>query len=169
MEPVMKILDTHGRTYYLFHTERVIEIRDVGTPDKPAAEMLFASISFEEAEKFKIDGVTARDLKRTIQENAPDKIGFLKLDYNTAVHGKNARRYLNVERIVSMRAVRVSKLVDGQRVTLGGAQIYGRFVNLQVEGAVFAIAAQVRRIIKRLDQDEEFCCDAPAAEEASEE
>ena len=81
MEPVMKIVDSGGRTHYIFHPERVLEIRDVGKPDKPAAQMFFDSAG-EHTNRYdySIDGITARDLKRNIQENVPDTIGFLKLE-----------------------------------------------------------------------------------------
>ena len=164
MEPVMKISDRQGITHYIFHPERVAQILDVGKPDKPEAIMYFDGPSREDHLRFHIDGFTARDLKRAIQENAQDKVGFLKLDYNTDRHGKGARRYINVDHIVSVNAARVWKTIDNQSVQVGGADVHGIDLSVQVEGAVFAIAAQIRRIIKRLDQDEEFCCDAPEAE-----
>ena len=170
MEPVMKIVDSGGRTHYIFHPERVLEIRDVGKPDKPAAQMFFDSAG-EHTNRYdySIDGITARDLKRNIQENVPDTIGFLKLDYNTDRHGPKARRYLNVDTIVSLQATRINRQVDGQIVQVGGASLRGLGFGLVIEGAPFAIAAQVRRVLKRLDQDEEFCCDAPEPEAESEE
>ena len=164
MEPVMKI-DRNGVTQYLFHTERVLEILDVGKPEKPAAIMYFDnSHEVGHWESYRLEGVTARYLKRTIQDNASDKVGFLKLDYNTETHGKGARRYVNVDWIMSIRALNFTKTVDGQKVTVGGALIRGKDLYVHVEGAPFAVAAQVRRVLKRLDQDEEFCCDAPEPE-----
>ena len=169
MEPVMK-LDLSGTTYYIFHPERVREIRDVGKPDKPAAKMYFdRGHGPEHPLDLYVGGITARDLKRSIQENVPEKIGFLKLDYNTDTHGKGARRYVSVDHLVSLHPTRINKQVDGQTVQVGGTYLYGVGFEITVEGAAYNIAWQIRRVLKRLDQDEEFCCDAPAAEEASEE
>ena len=164
MEPVMKFVDVGGKTQYLLHAERVVDISDIGKPDKPAATMTFESLGENFVTRFSIDGVTARDLKRNIQDNASEEIGFLKLDYNTDVFGKNARRYVNVDWLVSIHAENFHKLVDGQRVQVGGARILGRHTDIHIEGAAFAIAAQIRRVLKRLDQDEEFCCNAPEPE-----
>ena len=161
MEPVMKISDRHGITHYIFHPERVAQILDAGKPDKPAARMYFDGRSYEVHTEFHIDGISARDLKRTIQENVQDKIGFLKLDYNTDHLGKGARRYVNVDHISSVHATRTWKTIDGQSVQVGAAFLDGLDFQLIVEGAPFAIAAQIRRVLKRLDQDEEFCCDPP--------
>ena len=169
MEPVMKI-DLGGTPIYLFHPERVLEIHDFGKPGKPVAKMYYDSgYDPEHRLVYEIPGVSARDLKRSIQENVADKAGFLKLDYNTEKHGKGARRYLNVDSLLSLHAERINKQVDGQTVQVGGARLRGLGYSLLIEGAAFAIAAQIRRVLKRLDQDEDFCCDAPAAEEASEE
>ena len=168
MEPVMKI-DSGGITHYLFHPERVLEIRDVGKPDKLAARMYFnRGHGPEHPLYFQAEGITARDLKRSIQENVPEKIGFLKLDYNTDTHGKGARRYVNVDHLVSLHPTRIKKQVDGQTVTVGATYLYGVGFEITVEGAAYNIAWQIRRVLKRLDQDEEFCCDAPAAEAEAE-
>ena len=169
MEPVMKVLNG-SRTEYIFHPERVREIRDVGKPDKPAAKMYFDhGHGPEHTLVFQVEGVTARDLKRSIQENVPEKIGFFKLDYNTDTHGKGARRYVNVDHLVSLYPTRINKQVDGQQVKVGATYLHGLGFEITIEGAAYNIAWQIRRILKRLDQDEEFCCDAPPAEEASEE
>ena len=169
MEPVMKIVDSAGITHYIFHPERVFQIHDQGKPDKPVATMYFDGPSREDHIRFTIDGVTARDLKRSIQENVPDKIGFLKLDFLTERFGKGARRYINVDHIVSVNAARIWKTIDGQSVQVGGAHVHGIDFAVVVEGAPFAIAAQIRRVLKRLDQDEDFCCEEPPAEEAESE
>ena len=177
MEPVMKIVDSGKMTHYIFHPERVAHIHDVGKPDKPAAIMYFDGPSYEVHSKFRVDGVTARGLKRSIQENVPEKVGFLKLDYNTDSFGKGARRYINVDHIVSVNAAQVFARVDGKSVVVSGTRVHGLDFNVDVEGAPFAIAAQIRRVLKRLDQDEDFCCapedaeveDAPEAEEAESE
>ena len=172
MEPVMKISDHLGITHYIFHPERVAHIHDVGKPDKPAAILYFDGPSYEVHTRFRVDGFTARDLKRTIQENASEKLGFLKLNYSTNEGDEHLRRYVNVDHIVSVTAARITRQVDGKSVTLGGANVNGLDFAVTVEGAAFAIAAQIRRVLKRLDQDEEFCCapedaeveDAPEAE-----
>ena len=170
MEPVMKILDSQGRTQYIFHPERALEIRDIGKPDKP-----FASMSFHDGSEnanlthFGIPGATARSVKRSIQENVPDKIGFLKLDYNTDTHGPSARRYLNVDSLISLRGYTRSVQIDGQTVEVEETVVTAQGYEVRIEATAQSVAWQIRRVLKRLDQDEEFCCDAPAAEEASEE
>ena len=170
MEPVMKIVDSKEVTHYIFHPERVLQIFDVGKPDKPAASMFFHNGSENENITYlHIAGTTARGLKRSIQENVPEKIGFLKLDYNTDTHGPSARRYLNVDSIVSLHAFTRSRKIDGQTVEVEETELTGHGYETSIEGTAQSVAAQIRRVLKRLDQDEEFCCEAPAAEEASEE
>ena len=173
MEPVMKIVDAvDGRTKYIFNIKGLHDIHDVGKPDKPIAAIRFdANDENSHLQSFRVAGVTARDMKRSIQENFPDELGFLKLDYSDARYGPQARRYLNVTQVIAISPARFGKLVDGQRVLVGGARIQTKGEVIIVEGAPFALAAQVRRVLKRLDQDEEFCCEAPEpeAEEAESE
>ena len=170
MEPVMKILDSQGRTHYIFHPERVREILDAGKPDKPAARMYFdQGHGPEHPLEFRIEGITARGLKRSIQENVPETIGFLKLDYNTDTYGKGARRYFNVDSLVSLRGYTRSRQIDGQTVEVEETTLTGYGHGMRIEATPYSVASQIRRVLKRLDQDEEFCCEAPAAEEASEE
>ena len=168
MEPVMKFDDYQGITRYLFHAERVHDIHDLGKPGKPLASMRF-DVNNENSvlSEYRIAGITARDLKRNIQDNEPEKLGFLKLSYNTDFHGPQARRYLNVVHVVSVSPGRIYRMIDGQRTEFGAAMIQTRSDTITVEGAPFAVAAQIRRILKRLDQDEEFCCDAPESEAES--
>ena len=168
MEPVMKILDSRGTTHYLFHPERVREILDAGKPDKPAARMYFdQGHGPEHPLEFRIEGITARGLKRSIQENVPETIGFLKLDYNTDAHGKGARRYVNVDNLVSLRGSTRSRQIDGQTVQVEETALTGYGHGVRIEATSYSVASQIRRILKRLDQDEEFCCDAPEPEAES--
>ena len=170
MEPVMKILDTRGVTHYIFHPERVREIQDAGKPDKPAARMYFdQGHGPEHPLEFRIEGITARGLKRSIQENVPETIGFLKLDYNTNTHGKGARRYVNVDSMVSLRGYTRSRQIDGQTVEVEETVLTAQGFSVSVEALPYNVAWQIRRVLKRLDQDEVFCCNAPAAEAESEE
>ena len=170
MEPVMKILDSQGRTHYIFHPERVLDIQDAGKPDKPVAKMYFdPGLGPDHPLEFRIEGITARGLKRSIQENVPEKIGFLKLDYNTDTYGKGARRYINVDSMISLYGYTRSRQIDGQTVEVEQAALTAQGFSVFIDATAYNVAWQIRRVLKRLDQDEEFCCDAPAAEEASEE
>ena len=165
-EPVMKLLTTAG-TVYIFHPERVHDITDAGKPGAPAAVMAYyveSEFDTNDFRYFSVEGISARDLKRSVQDNVTEGLGFLKLTASrTDLYGPQARRYINVDDIVYLSSVRIFKQIDGKEVQVGGAKIETKHESITVEGAPFAIAAQIRRVLKRLDQDEEFCCAADDA------
>ena len=164
-EPVMKVLTEAQGTFYIFHPERIHGISDFGKPGAPAASLTFyTNTQYDRNHGCVVEGISARDMKRSIQENVPESIGFLKLSLPTDRHGPQARRYINVDDIVYISSVRLSRTIDGQKVVVGGSKIHTLHHTITVEGAPFAIAAQIRRVLKRIDQDEEFCCAADDAE-----
>ena len=107
----------------------------------------------------------SRDIKREIQANSDEPIGYLKLDDDQRVV-ENGRRYINAKYIVATRPKKVSvsihkPVVDGSQLSIDH---HGRSTALVVADP-FDVARQVRRIQKRLDQDEDICCAAEAADE----
>ena len=105
-----------------------------------------------------IKGHTARQVKREIQENVDVETGFLKTFY--VRDGKTYTQYYNVKFLEFMES---SKDRDDKPITLLHFRDSKHIDKLLHDPA--HVALQLRRIIKRLDQDEELCCAPPAAPE----
>ena len=158
MEPVMKVVDTKGKTHYLFNLSEVKFIRDGA--DGSAVIGINDNYYYD----VHVKGANARTIKRSIQENLDEQLGFLKWELP---NGKG-RRYDNVRTIQSVRPYihavrRDGKLVEEEHTSLLPTGI-------GIAAPAQAVAAQIRRVLKRLEQDEEFCCseETPAEEEESE-
>ena len=120
----------------------------------------------------------ARDVKREIQEQHDEPIGYLKMTDERFV--ENGRRYINAKYVVSAHPAKVSTSVDGKPSYVDGAFVsIDHFYDDSGHGATepglhvaldpFEVARQIRRIIRRLEQDEEVCCAAaPEDEEETE-
>ena len=95
--------------------------------------------------------VTARQMKRSIQEQLKEnhELGFLKLESNYYNH--KGVRYINVKHIAGLTDT------GGQSCDLQ-MEYHNRVINIEESGQ--EVAAQIRRVIKRLDQDQELCCQA---------
>ena len=160
---IMKVWDGK-QTHYIFHPENIVEVFD--TTD---------GVGVEPRESGTIRIVTeksARLVKREIQENTDEPIGYLKMTDHGEV--KNGRRYVNVKYLVGAKPKKVRAydaegkdlgIVDGAQVTV---EHQGRSGVIYVDMTPFDVALQVRRILRRLDQDEDICCatETPAEEEA---
>ena len=147
MEPVMKVVDSQGQTVYLFNLYDVVAIWDTS---KGTTLVLEGEV--DPGILIYIPNVRARIIKRSIQENVDEPIGFLKTD----IEGdKGHLRYDNVRYI---RAIHPQKGPANEK----WAVINNEWV---IHAEPQPVAAQVRRVLKRLDQDEEFCCAAQEGEE----
>ena len=60
----------------------------------------------------------ARDVKREIQENSDEPIGYLKLTDERSV--ENGRRYMNAQYLMSAHPAKVRRQVDGKEITVDG-------------------------------------------------
>ena len=156
MPNIMKIVDVgHNkpRTVYIMQPHKIIEIYD-RYDSKPSAEEACVSFSHGAAPFYCVKGINARNLKRDIQEKIDVPMGFLKMTYVTPNNPK-ARFYVNVERIAAIEPQRE----DANKTTL--TIVGGLDDAVKVDATPFDVAFQVRRVLKKLEQDEEFCCSPP--------
>ena len=150
---------------------QILKIQDASEPRKPNIYIFFPENVFELIDTSKgclirysndenIDvlaaNVTARQMKRSIQEQIKEdhELGFLKLE-STYMNHKGVR-YVNVKHIAGL-------IDDGDQCDIH-MEYHDRFIRIQESGQ--EVAAQIRRVIKRFDQDQELCCqEVPAPEE----
>ena len=159
MQNIMKIVDSsnNGLTEYILRPENIIEIYDTSK----GCEIYYASLKASAA----IDGVSARQLKRSIQEKLDQPLGYLKTEY-TAHDQHKGTRYFNVDHIAAVISHgtldKDDKVIDVCSIVFehGTAPV-------KIYHSVHDVALQIRRVMKRLDQDQEICC-APEAEQESE-
>ena len=151
--PIMKVPHVTGNVWIPFPHE-VHHIYESPNFDGCALEMS----AHHEAGHIKIKGHTARQVKREIQENVDVETGFLKTFY--VRDGKTYNQYYNVKFLEYMES---SKDRDDKPITLLHFRDSKHIEKLLHDPA--QVALQLRRIIKRLDQDEELCCVPPAAPE----
>ena len=151
-EQILKLYDAgRKRTVYIFYPENIYEIKDTPQGETPVGcEILYSQ---DDNIEIKVADVSARKMKRSIQEQLEGNhnIGFLKLHTNT--NGIIRLQYINVKHIAGLIAF--DKRCDIQM------EYHDRIV--RVEENPLEVAAQIRRVIKRLDQDQELCCTPAAA------
>ena len=150
---ILKVLDVTNSnkkvTNYISYPEKVLQLIDT------SKGVLFEYTGSGHA--IVIPDTTARLLKRSIQEQLQDdhKIGFLKLESN--YHGHKGLQYINVAHIASIAEINSDR-----------CEVRYEYHNhtVKIDAPAFDVAFQVRRVIKRLDQDQELCCEPVAAEES---
>ena len=163
------------KTNYIFRPEDIVEIRD----SAKGVRVLLPVSAGEQGILHRIDIVTeknARDVKREIQEQHDEPIGYLKMSDERLV--ENGRRYVNAKYILSGHPAKVRTKVDGKWIVVDGTFVaidhyyddaHSAHAGLHVNLDPFEVARQIRRILRRLDQDEEICCAAaPEDEEETE-
>ena len=172
--PIMKVLGAQtGDTFYIPHPHRVVQLYDDWHNNKNSGKREKGCIVFmaSSATKglFHVANITARQMKRSIQENTDQKIGFLKVTWR-----KNEtelfNRYINVDHVISLRKPYNGKPYLELDNDDSAKELFGNHIH-RVEfpiDNVDVIALQLRRVVARLDQDEELCC-APPEEDDSEE
>ena len=159
MTNIMKFLDSishnKGQTHYLFHPERIVSIHDTATGCR---------LIYEDFGRGEIEGFSARQIKRSIQEQVDEPMGFLKTEYvwkgHTGVH------YFNVQRVLSIISVKPEIVNNKEQARCHMLLDYSNGAYTILHPAQ-DVAYQIKRVLKRLDQDQELCC-APE-EEAEEE
>ena len=161
---IMKVLDALGATRYIFHPERVHEIRDAIVTKNDRKKEVGVQVWFSSESHVPIAfvGVNARQVKRDIQANLDVSIGFLKVDFETPGIEK-ARRYINVESILEVKptggAEKTTRAVIDRQETDQQRNFY-----VHIDAEPFDVAYQIRRVLQRLDQDQTLCCDKPEEE-----
>ena len=157
--PIMKLPIANGQTAWIPFPHTVYSIED----NRIGGTYMLLEPHPTAAAEYTIKGHSARDVKRSIQENTDEHIGFLKL----ALGNTGRTRYLNTFYIESLESISAKKARIHARGS-GGAGDDGGQLYMDIAADPAQLALQLRRIVKRLDQDEEFCCDAPAEEEEAE-
>ena len=155
---ILKIPDANpnnlGKTQYILYPERIYEICDI----KEGCQVYYKHGALQ------IAGWKARRFKRYIQEEYDDgKIHFLKTEYN--FNGFTGVRYFNVAHINAVHSH--DKVDHGGNLTDVCSLIMENSGPVKIYHPAHEVAYQIRRIMKRLDQDEEICC-APSSEQDSE-
>ena len=150
---ILKIQDVSANTkpnVYIFFPENIFELVDTSAG-------CLIRYSNDKTIDIVAANVTARQMKRSIQEQLKEdhELGFLKLE--STYHHHKGVRYINVKHIAG--------LIDGIKHCDLVTEYHGRVIRIQESGQ--EVAAQIRRVIKRFDQDQELCCQevpAPAEE-----
>ena len=167
---IMKVFDG-TKTHYIFRPEDIVEVYDT----RKGVEFALPVLQGENGSRTLIGVVTeknARDVKREIQEQADEPVAYLKLTDERIV--ENGRRYINAKYLVSAHPAKVFRQVDGKQATVDGTLVSLDHHDVHASGGQpgayidmipFEVARQIRRIQKRLDQDEDLCCTTQAADE----
>ena len=143
-EQILKVHDAKGqKTHYIFYPERILDLTDT----IKGCLLRYAHVN----RNIIIADITARQMKRTIQEQLEGHhiMGFLKLESNYNNH--KGKKYINALHIAGIHEIDKDTCDLQYDTHPDGATI---------EEPAFNVAYQVRRIIKRLDQDQELCCQA---------
>ena len=160
MVDILKYLDSASKTHWVFNPSDCVEIRD----NEDGSCSLITPYHRGNNFAANVPGTPARALKRSIQERVDEPLAFLKLHFIMSNH-KAGNRYINIKHIhaLTSRPARV----DGEEVVYS-TLIYGEHHDFKVDMEPGALAFQIRRVLKRLEQDEEICCEAPVEEESTE-
>ena len=158
MQNIMKVVDANpnrkGQTQYILYPEDIYEIHDT----KKGCFARYTGGSVE------LENVTARGLKREIQEALEQPLGYLKTEYE--YEGHEGKRYFNVDHITAVlshdKVNHGGDLVDVCSIVMKDDSV------IKIYHSSFEVAYQIRRVMKRIDQDEDICC-APSSEQESEE
>ena len=147
-EQILKLVNaTDNKTHYVFFPERIFDLTDT-------AKGCLLSYSTDPSNVL-IANTTARQMKRSIQEQIDHPMGFLKLE--SVYKGHKGKRYVNVDHIAG--------LIDHGDKTVVRYEHHITYDFTVLEKA-FDVAYQIRRVIKRLDQDAELCCEPTTETEA---
>ena len=159
MENIMKIVEASSKqTHYIIYPERIFEIHDT---DKGCL------IGYTIGGVADIEGVSARKLKRSIQEQLDEPLGYLKTIY-TYGDDQKGLRYFNVDYIAAVHSHgtvnRNGQIIDTCSIVMDLGEHHNK---VKIDHAAHEVAYQIKRVLKRLDQDEEICC-APETETETE-
>ena len=144
-EQILKVIDISKRnkpTVYIFFPENILDLVDTAK----GCEIRYSSDTNIDVV---VGDVTARQMKRSIQEQLKEdhNLGFLKLE--STYNGHKGVRYINVKHIAGV-------IDDGAKECYLHTEYHKE--QITVEEKAQDVAAQIRRVIKRLDQDQDLCC-----------
>ena len=147
---ILKIQDSSERNkpnVYIFFPENIFELIDT-------SKGCLIRFSSDKNIDIVAANVTARQMKRSIQEQLKEdhELGFLKLESTYSNH--KGVRYINVKHIAGL-------IDNGNNQCDIYMEYHNRLIAIDESGQ--EVAAQIRRVIKRLDQDQELCCQAEPA------
>ena len=145
-------------------TGQILKVVDISKPNKPTVYIFFPENILDLVDTVKgceirysseinidvvVENVTARQMKRSIQEQLKEdhNLGFLKLE--STYNGHKGLRYINVKHIAGV-------IDEGNKDCYLQPEYHQR--QIQVQERAQDVAAQIRRVIKRLDQDQDLCC-----------
>ena len=149
---IMKVVDDAEKaTHYVIDPADIHQILD--TPK--GCILVYAASRID----IHINGKTARQMKREIQERLDEPPHFVKMTYaHTSEH--SGLRYVNVAHISGVTTFHIN--TNEER----GALLFNHVGSiLKTRATAHSLAYQVRRILLKLDQDEEICCTAADNEE----
>ena len=142
---VMKVLLSNGRTMYIHKTHDIAYIQDL---EDGGLKLGFPDY-IKDSSKVKTD-LTAREIKREIQENSREETAWLKisLDYIS----KTARMYINAKHLVAVQGFIHNEAIYTEFVMSHS----GHIPFLKIDPT--ELNRQLYRIQNRLEQDEDICC-----------
>ena len=167
--PIMKVHDSAG-THYIPHPHRVVSIHDWMVPHPVTTKLVQGCrMTLWNETYIDIPDQSALKVKRSIQENTEQDIGFLKMEFAShkipkGLYFVNADHVLELKVQVFESSTNVELILD-----IGGAHEQNHPRRIQIQGDHLVVANQLRRVVKRLDQDEALCCNAPPEPPAEEE
>ena len=163
--PIMKVNDFDG-THYVPHPHRVVEIHDAFVNEPVTGKQVAGcSVVLGHHTLINVAGQSALKMKRSIQENTEQDIGFLKLEFSTTKIPKGLR-FVNLDHVIELRVKNPQQPTTfGTALVLDSDQIGDPHdfddYSVHLTGDYRVVALQMRRVINRLDQDESLCCAAP--------
>ena len=164
--PIMKLPAPDGKTIWILHPHRIFYILD--SKDKKSCDLFMSPhLNTSESKSYiNIAGYSARQLKRSIQENVVEPMHFLKsvhpITHNNTTSEINV--YFNVDHLVYITETEINK---SPQPSVPGTALHfeGTKHTFKLEHDHKHVALQIRRIANKLDQDEELCCSNLPTEE----
>ena len=148
-EQILKVVDVNsGKTNFIFFPERVVALTDTSKGCR---------IDYSDSGHYiVVAGVSALKMKRSIQEQLQEdhSIAFLKLESN--YFGHKGKEYINIYHIAG--------IIDYDETCSIVFEHLGH--QTKIQEPAYDVAFQIRRLIKKLDQDQDLCCETVAAEES---
>ena len=162
MENIMKVVNAStnnkGQTHYILYPENIYELHD----DVEGCRIHYGNGS----NALFVENAKARQIKRSIQEQLEQPLGYLKTEYEY-MKGHIGLRYFNVDHIAVIISQNPIQNEKNETVEVC-AIVLEKGGTIKIYHPAHEVAYQIRRVMKRLDQDAEICC-APKAEQESEE
>ena len=164
----IKFIGNSGETVYIFNGDAVTEIFDIlygsiGMRGTPASAVHLVDY---EGRQVVVQNTTARQFKRSLQSISKDPLGYIKFSFDGIAQDRSTFKgniYINARLITHIDSTTIKKTVDNKKVETPGTLIYTHSNSIvrTVEVPVATVATQIERVLNRLEQDEEMCCQSP--------